>query len=167
MNAMKIGKTTRLLAATAALALVGPGLAWAQSPGDCLRVEVPSPMVLPDGSVHPAGTLELCMSGTFSPVAALHTTRIEGATVGLLLSRRGKSEEPVRDDPYVLFHRTPEGSLELLGYAWPDGKTMNTYLMKDFGGRATGKHGGRTPSATTKKATVDLDDRVILTARVR
>ena len=117
-------------AAMSAGMLAGPGVSLAQSTGDCLRVEVSSSIVLPDGSVHPAGTLELCLSRAYSPVAGLHATSVNGVPVGLLLSRRRTSEGPAREEPYVLFQRTPEGRLELLGYSWPDGKAMNTYLMR-------------------------------------
>lgn len=130
MDRLETRNPNRIAAALiVGVAILGPAAARAQSTGDCLRVGVPSPIVLPDGSVHPAGTLVLCMSRAYSPVASLHRTYVDGRHMGLLLSRRGRSEGPAEKHPQVLFRRTHEGALELLGYAWPDGKNMNTYLM--------------------------------------
>lgn len=119
-------------------AIVLQGAGWAQSTGDCLRVEVPSPMVLPDRSVHPPGTLQLCMRRPYSPVASLHGTSVNGMSVGVLMSRRSRSEGPAERNPYVVFRRTLEGRLELLGYAWPGAKAMNLYWMNDASWKNTG-----------------------------
>lgn len=111
--------------------LAMPSDARAQLIGDCLTVQVPAPMVLPDGDRHPAGALRICHSKSHSPVSSLHKTFVNGTQVGYLRSRRGTSEGLAEDQPYVLFQRVEGGELVLLGYAWPDGNKMATYRLAD------------------------------------
>ena len=88
----------------------------AQERGTCVTARVPEAYVLPDGSVHEAGRLSLCLDGNLSPVTGLHRLAVEGHTLGLARSRRALAAES-RDitDPLVLFRRR-DGRLELVGY---------------------------------------------------
>ena len=102
----------------------------ASGPG-CVSVAVAEPVELPDGSVHPAGSLSLCIGAPLSPITALQRVSIGGMPVGILLSRRGVSEGPATAEPSMLFRRDETGRLHLVGYAWPAGETNRTYLLRD------------------------------------
>jgi len=112
-------------------ALAPPSLAQAQQTGRCIRARVDAPIVLPDGSRHPAGALKICASRVHSPVAALHETRIDGRNVGLYPSRTGLNEETSSSaaEPYLVFQRDAAGDMVLQGYAVPEGDRMRTFLM--------------------------------------
>ncbi len=132
MNAILSFQRARLahLAWFASLVLTVSGSIGAASGRNCLTVAVPGPLELPDGTVHPAASLTLCMSRAFSPVARLHEVALDGITVGLLLSRLGVSEAPGSGEPMVTFRRDREGLLHLIGYAWPSGSRSQTYLLQ-------------------------------------
>lgn len=97
--------------------------------GRCLRAEVPAPMVFPDGTTHPAGTLTLCVAD-YSPVASYHRVSVNGRPVGFLFSQRRSPEREPIAEPVVLFRRTDSGSLRLLGYLWPSGDKVVSYLLR-------------------------------------
>lgn len=98
--------------------------------GKCLRAEIPSPVLFPDGSVHPAGTLSLCVAD-YSPVAAYHRVAVDGMPQGLMFSQRRVAEQPEGSQPVLLFRKTDAGELRLLGYVWPAGKQSFAYLLQD------------------------------------
>ena len=54
----------------------------------CVSAEVPEPILLPDGSWHPAGVLKLCLRGDYSPGAAFHETYVNHMPIGLFLSHQ-------------------------------------------------------------------------------
>jgi hypothetical protein len=85
--------------------------------------------VFPDGTVHPAGTLTLCVAD-YSPVASYHKVLVNGIPSGLLFSRRRNAEVGRREEPVVLFRRRDSGELRLLGYIWPDGKKSHAYVLQ-------------------------------------
>jgi hypothetical protein len=117
-----------LLMLSAALA----SAAWAGGvqTGRCISADVDSPIVLPDGSRHAAGSLEICMSRIHSPVASLHETRVNGRQVGLYLSRTARNEQRADGrEPYMVFGRSDEGDLVLRGYVVPDGDRMRAFRM--------------------------------------
>ena len=141
-------------AGLALLAISIPGAIWGQSLGDCIAVEVPAPMILPDGSSHEAGSLKICHDQMFSPIASLHATYVDGKPVGFLRSRRGFAEDDTEGRPYVLFQKTHRGELRLLGYAWPHGNRMATYLLAEpdhlgeqIADTGTGRKGGLSVAA--------------------
>lgn len=105
--------------------------ALAVEPGRCLTVRVPSPVVLPDGDVRGPGALRLCERRGYSPVASVHEVFLDGTPVGMHVSRKGRSEGPASSDPYVQFRRDVSGDWVLLGYAWPDGQRMTTFVLND------------------------------------
>ncbi|MHC4093932.1 MAG: hypothetical protein ACYSVY_27280 [Planctomycetota bacterium] len=107
--------------------------AWSESPGRCAKVEVPWPIVLPDGSAHEAGSLRVCLQQMWTPAAGLHEVRVNGTAIGLFMSRVGKSENPAEPGPIVIFQRNGTDEHYLVGYAWPDGETMRTYALHKFG----------------------------------
>jgi hypothetical protein len=113
----------------AAACLLLAGTALAASPGRCVTAAVPWPFVLPDGSVHPAGTLTLCLSRVHDPVTGLHELRVGRHPIGLYLSRLGRGEgEP---HPVVVFAPSARGSYRLVGYALPLGDTLETFRFYD------------------------------------
>ena len=110
--------------------LVAPTIPWAQSVEECLDAHIPAPVLLPDGSTHPAGLLTICRSRNFSPVTAIHRIYMDGRRIGNLLSRAGVSEAPTIAQPFILFYRMSSGSMRLVGYVWPDGRTARNYLFR-------------------------------------
>jgi len=100
--------------------------------GVCTTAEVAEPILLPEGTEHPAGSLTLCVSHHFSPVTTLHKTYVNGRQIGLLQSRRGESEGGA-EQPFFVFHRDHAGKLHLYGYASPQGNKMITYTLNSPG----------------------------------
>jgi hypothetical protein len=101
--------------------------------GRCTSAEIEEEILLPDGSLQPAGTLTICDSREYSPVSTLHATYVNGMPVGMMLSRRGASEANSDGRPFVLLHRDSGGLLHLHGYAVPAGERMVTYKMQRYG----------------------------------
>jgi len=97
------------------LFLLMAGAAAAQSP--CLTVHTDDPVVFPNGSVQPAGTLTICDWKAFTPVEQIHRTYVNGTPVQLLRGRRSKNERDAAAPDEIYFHRSHEGWLELVGYA--------------------------------------------------
>ena len=116
-----------------AVVVLAPSLAWSEDRGQCARIEAPWPMVLPDGSTHEAGSLKLCLQQMWTPASGLHEIRVNGRSIGLFMSRVGTSEEPVEGVPVVVFQRNGTDEHYLVGYAWPDGEAMRTYILRRFG----------------------------------
>ncbi len=96
----------------------------------CVSAEVPEPILLPDGSWHPAGVLKLCLRGDYSPVAAFHETYVNHMPIGLFLSHQCVSEGTAEAEPFMMFYREPNGGLRLYGYALPSGDHMATYFLE-------------------------------------
>ncbi len=138
---MKNGKMTRgilrrswrTIVALGVLLILASSPGWSQSRGQCVRIDAPWPMVLPDGSTHEAGTLNLCFQQMWTPSAGLHEIRVNGASIGLFQSRVGTSEGPVKNAPIVVFQRDGTEEHYLVGYAWPDGESMRTFVLSEFG----------------------------------
>lgn len=158
-----------VLLAIASSALILPALsgpAHAESRGACITLEVESPILLPDGGVHPAGTLTLCHTMSLSPVSSLHKTFVGGYPVAMLASRKSSSEGGDRIAPHVLFSRTSEGRLELIGYVVPGAGRSVTYSLNEKKklirrkSRATDL-----ASAGTKESTTETDSYVVVAAR--
>jgi hypothetical protein len=117
------------LVALGAVVALAPSPAWSQSRGQCAQIDAPWPMVLPDGSIHEPGPLRLCLQQMYTPASGLHEIRVNGATIGLFMSRVGTSEQPVDGVPIVVFQRNGTDEHYLVGYAWPDGDAMRTYVL--------------------------------------
>ncbi len=113
-----------------AVLFVVSGFGWAGQ-GRCVSAEIPSSFVLPNGSVHEAGTLKLCLERTHSPVAAYHRIYVAGHAVQMIQSRTGRSESPSGTEPFFLFHRNVLNQLELIGYARPDGRDPQTHILAE------------------------------------
>ncbi len=133
--------------ALGAVVALSPSLAWSQDRGRCARVEAPWPIVLPDGSAHEAGSVKLCLQQMWTPASGLHEIRVNGRSIGLFMSRVGTSEAPVERVPVVVFRRNGTDEHYLLGYAWPDGEIMRTYLLHKF---------GKAPRAIARKSRLPL-----------
>ncbi len=114
------------------LALVVAASPAVAAPGDCTSAKVDSPLVLPDGTGYPSGTLTLCKTRRFSPVTSLHKTSIDRHAIGLLMSRSEIAESTGNTDPFMMFFRQADGSLLLYGYAVPEaGNKTRTYRLID------------------------------------
>ena len=107
--------------------------AWSESSGRCAWVEVPWPTTLPDGSMHEAGAIKLCLQQMWTPASGLHEIQINGASFGLFMSRVGRNEGRIEDVPMVVFQKNATGQHHLIGYAWPDGDAMRTYVLHQSG----------------------------------
>jgi hypothetical protein len=122
------------LAAFAITALLLSPAAWSGGSGRCISASVPEALILPDGSLHEAGLLRICLDREFSPVAGLHRAYVDGRAVGRFLSRAGQSEAAADDEkPFVVLRRDRRGALVLEGYADPVGGRLNTYLIQSPG----------------------------------
>jgi len=107
----------RRLAGFAVVVVVGLGAGAALAESRCVSLRLPDPLLLPDGSVYPAGQLRLCRKLDFSPVSTLHETYVDGRPVGLLRSRRVANESRGEGPAVVRFVRDDQGRLALTGYA--------------------------------------------------
>jgi hypothetical protein len=98
-----------------------------------VTANVPGPIVLPDGTSHPAGSICLCLTERLSPVAGLHETIVDGHPVGMFLSRYGPIEaSPAdHDKPTLHFVRTVDGSWILEAYAINVGKRVILFKLRD------------------------------------
>ena len=104
----------------------------AASPVECVSVRIDAPFRLPDGTVRPAGQLTLCDARAFSPVTELHSVLVNGAAVGLFMSRRHTNEIGLITAPQVLFERESEGTLALVGYVVPSaGRSLSFRLRPE------------------------------------
>jgi hypothetical protein len=111
-------------------ALAPPASANPHQERRCITADVDSPVVMPDGSRHPAGSVKICMSRAHSPVTSFHVTRVNGSQIGLYPSRTFLNEEiDAGNDAYMVFRRNASGELVLQGYAVPEGHRMRTFLM--------------------------------------
>jgi len=102
----------------------------AQERGACVLARVPEAYELPDGSVHEAGRLTLCLTQALSPVAGLHRVAVEGHTLGLARSRRALAESRDITEPLVLFRRHA-GRLELVGYVIRVDRKVWSYALAE------------------------------------
>lgn len=99
--------------------------------GGCVSVRVEAPVIMPDGNVSSSGVLKVCDTHSYSPVASLHKTYIDGVAVGMLRSRKFRSEAGDRATPTFVFDRYAGGRLRLIGYVMPghDGRGSVTYQL--------------------------------------
>lgn len=140
--------TVLLIALVAAFALQP---ATAAATGDCVTAVVDAPFRLPDGGLHPAGSLTLCDRSELSPVAELHTILVDGAAIGVFQSRKRPTEAGLVDAPKVVFEREFDGTLELVGYVLPVRGRSIAYRLNGKGetwhvGVAAASRGGAAPA---------------------
>jgi hypothetical protein len=131
-RALRALENAALVGIAAAALLAGP--AQAQMRGDCIRVELDAPVILPDGSTHEAGTLRLCLDRALNPGTGLHALQVNGVKAGMAMSRIGKGEA-ADERPCAVFERAADGKLRLIGYAVPAGQRMQTYTLRSFGNK--------------------------------
>jgi hypothetical protein len=117
--------------------------AHARAGGRCISADVPSPIVLPDGSAHPAGSLRLCVGGEFTPETRFHEAQIDGRSIGLFIGLTRMSEGGEPGDPVVLFERNADGNLLLTGYAVPEDGRTRAYWMTGVGRSSHARAGRR------------------------
>jgi hypothetical protein len=125
------------LVAVVAAAALGANPVQAQRLGECVRVELDAPVLLPDGSIREVGLLRLCLDRKMNPIAGLHEIQLDGAAQ-LVVSRIGEAEADAAAGAVVVFDRGRSGELRLVGYAVPDGDRIVTFLIgsRERGGNA-------------------------------
>lgn len=127
-------RTVLLLAALALALCIASGSVMGQGFGRCAVADVPSAIVLPDDTVHPAGALKVCFDRIYSPVAGLHVTYLDGRSVGMFVSRMDQSEGlGGQQEPFFVFGRNRDGQLVLEAYAWPDHERFYIYRVRGAG----------------------------------
>ena len=97
--------------------IAGGTLAAASDLGRCETAAVRGPVVLPDGSLHQARTVQVCRTVEYSPVLALHKISVDGRPIGLFVGRSAPLETSADQRPYMILERDSAGRLELRGYA--------------------------------------------------
>ena len=107
--------------------------------GPCFSVSVTDSVVLPDGSVHDAGVVRICVSHELSPVTAVHKVYVDREHVAMLVSKVGQGEALGDGNPVVMFNRDSRGRLHLAGFAAPEDGRMTNYLLHRAGFRRVGK----------------------------
>jgi len=126
----KNNTSAKVTGAALLVLLLSSSLAWAGGSGRCATVQLPRPVILPDGSLHSATTLRICHRSRLSPVAGVHEISVDGMQQIMAQSYVGKSEGPAERHPVVVFQPTTSGAYRLVGYAWPDRSNMQTYLLQ-------------------------------------
>ena len=110
--------TSRSILPFVAVALISVSALLAAPPGGCISAEVPASVVLPDGSVHPPGTMVLCFEGQLNPVTRMEAITIGGRAQGMYPGRTRPSEMRTAI-PYVVFQRNDNDEWILIGLVRP------------------------------------------------
>jgi hypothetical protein len=108
--------------------------AWAGDQGVCVTAHVPEAFTLPDGGMHPAGRLTLCMDRLLNPVVGLHRLSADGDGTALVMSRRSAAGEYTDSRPVLVFRRAPGTALDLVGYVVPFDHKSWKYTLKNRDG---------------------------------
>jgi hypothetical protein len=85
----------------------------------CVTANVPEAFTLPDGRVHAAGRLKLCLDRLLNPAVGLHRVSEDGDGTALVMSRRSPASEYKDGPPVLVFHRAAGMVLDLVGYVVP------------------------------------------------
>jgi hypothetical protein len=156
------GKRRWWIGPVVALAMIGAALpAQAQGRDRCVNVVSPRPIILPDGSRHEPGLLQLCLNHVSDPVTAHLKIRVNGQTVGIAYPCRVGVSEARTEDPIVVFKRASSGEFYLVGYAWPDGETMRTYRLHES------RFGRKVAALMAKAPLLEETEGIALMAAVR
>src|SRR6185295_994831 len=91
---LPVGRLLLLLVTTTVIVLSFCGVPFthAAAAGACVSARIGSPFRLPDGALHPAGTLTVCQARMLSPVAELHVISVDRRPMGVFVSRRSRGE---------------------------------------------------------------------------
>ena len=79
-----------------------------------VTVELAEPFTI-GGTTWPGGRLTLRDLRDYNPGTTIHEVEVDGATVGVLMARRGRSEV-ARPESAAVFRRDSLGRLHLVGY---------------------------------------------------
>ncbi len=125
------------LAAAAIVLAAAPALpAAAVGPGVCYHARIGAPIVLPDGSAHPPGDLELCPMRELSPVSTLERVAIDGRPIGMFVGHRTTAERHDPDaPPRFVFARDAEGGLVLVACTVSDRSRTLVFWLDAPGGK--------------------------------
>lgn len=113
----------------AGLAAFG-GTPSAAASGDRLVVNVPEPFEV-SGKVYPAGPLAVRHLGAYSPTAKFDRITADGGCVGILVAERHPEEEGGLLHAALVFTRSPQGHLILVGYTTGDAPAGQLYVYRD------------------------------------
>ena len=83
----------------------------------CLTVNLARPVIFPDGAEHAPGQLTLCDWKTYTPIAQIHRSYVDGHPIQMLMGTLTSNEREVTEPSEVFFRADGRGRLELLGYA--------------------------------------------------
>ena len=111
------------------LSAIVAGQTWAEAP--CLSVDVPRPVVFPDGTEQSPGRLSLCDWKSYTPVARLHQSYVDGRPIQMLMGSRSINERHPESADEVFFRADMHGRLELLGYARTfEGRSISVSFLR-------------------------------------
>ena len=96
----------------------------------CSSAEIDRPFRLPNGVVHPAGTLTLCRQAEHSPVSFRHTMYVNRIPVGTFSSRQNVLEESRSEERYMVFAVESKNVLRLSGIVVPAGNRLEMYRFE-------------------------------------
>ncbi len=120
-----------VIGAVLVTAIAGGGTAVAGPSAVCVVAQVNAPILLPDGSEHPAGSLKLCGGPAFTPVTVFQKAFVDGRAVGYFASRTRAAEAEPGGPPIMTFIKTASGKLALAGYALPSQGRNTAYIFED------------------------------------
>lgn len=130
INTTNLRKLSRVFGVMAITALLGAGVALAGGGSTCTTAQIDEPFILPDGAIHEAGALTVCVERRFSPISHQHTMLVDGNAVGVHIGRTSESEGPATNGSYFMFGRGVDGRLRLLGYARPGTDRMEIHSLR-------------------------------------
>jgi hypothetical protein len=139
-----------LAVAVILIAATSPAV-FAGERGRCITTFVSWPIILPDESKQPPGSLTVCMERKITGVSGLHEVRVGGFPIGMFMSRIGKAEGPANGSVAIVFESNSLNEHRLIGYTVADGSTLRTYALYD---PRTLRRQGR----SMRIATLDLSD---------
>lgn len=128
MKSRIASKTPGLVAAGFILAAMALGPEVSASEKE-IRFRVPEPFRMA-GQVYDAGVIAIRSVSAYTPSMALLQVWVNGDCLGIVSARRSVSEEPPLENEAV-FHRGPDGRLEMTGVRVTGRPTGTTYRFPD------------------------------------
>ena len=130
---MRLPRITALTLTLMVVVVVGLSPAASAAGRSCVTAKLDAPLILPDGSEHPAGSLSLCKTRHESPVSTLYEAFVDKISVGLLQGHRVDTEASGEGPPYLMFLRDSAGRLRLYGFADPKRDGIEAFIMRPVG----------------------------------
>ncbi len=128
MKSRSASKNQGLLLAGIVLAALALGPHASASESE-VRFRVPEPFRM-GGQVRDAGVIAIRSVSAYTPSSALLKVWVNGECLGMISARRSISEEPPLENE-ALFHRGPDGRLEMMGFRTTGRPTGTTYRFPE------------------------------------